>query len=230
MHRPPAGDGQRSIVSEARRQILLAVRPCALPLVAAGVLAILALSGCGSSAGSNQPASAVQGHGLQGLVLKPAKPAAPLTLRNYTGNRVSLATMRGKAVFVTFVYTHCPDVCPLIVADLASAQRQLGTQAGDVRIVAVTVDPRRDTRTAIKQFLASRGALGRMDYLLGTPGQLLRTWKAWDIGVNEDGKQLTVGHTAIVYGISASGRLAVAYPSNFIPAQIVHDAPLLARM
>ena len=41
---------------------------------------------------------------------------------------------------------------------------------------------------------------------------------------------LTVGHTAIVYGISASGRLAVAYPSNFTPAQIVHDAPLLARM
>lgn len=198
--------------------------------MAASLLAILALSGCGSSAGASQSTSAVPSKGLQGLILKPAKQAAPLTLPNYTGNRVSLATMRGKAVFVTFVYTHCPDVCPLIVADLASAQRQLGMQARDVRIVAVTVDARRDTPTAIKRFLAARGALGRMDYLLGTRAQLLRTWKAWDVGVNENGKQLTVGHTAVVYGISASGRLEVVYPSNFTPAQIEHDAPLLARM
>jgi hypothetical protein len=43
------------------------------------------------------------------------------------------------------------------------------------------------------------------------------------------GKQPVAGHSAIVYGITASGRIAVVYPSNFTPAQVVHDVPLLAR-
>lgn len=94
----------------------------------------------------------------------------------------------------------------------------------------MTVDPRRDTPSAIGEFLRVRSALGRMSFLLGTRSQLLRTWKAWDVGVTEDNKQLTTGHTAIVYGITASGRMAVVYPSDFTPAQIIHDVPLLARM
>lgn len=202
---------------------------------AIGALLLLAaaLSACGSSAGASPPSTStgngLQGSGLQGLILKPAKPAPALALRNYTGEPVSLAAMRGKAVLVTFVYTHCPNVCPVIVAGLAAADRRLGAEARQLRIIAVTVDPRRDTPSAIRQFLGARGALGRMDYLLGTWPQLLRTWKAWAVGVNLDNKQVTVGHTAIVYGITASGRMAVAYPSNFTPEQIVHDVPLLAR-
>jgi protein SCO1/2 len=201
--------------------------------VGASLLLAAALSACGSSAGASQPSTStgngLQGSGLQGLILKPPKPAPALALRNYTGQPVSLASMKGKAVLVTFVYTHCPDVCPLIVADLAAAQRKLGAEASHLQIVAVTVDPRRDTPNAIRQFLAARDALGRMDYLVGTWSQLLRTWKAWAVGVNLDNKQVTVGHTAIVYGISASGQMGVVYPSNFTPEQIVHDVPLLAR-
>jgi protein SCO1 len=132
-------------------------------------------------------------------------------------------------VLVTFVYTHCPDVCPLIVADLAAAQRQLGSQARRVQIIAVTVDPRRDTPSAIRAFLAARDATNRMDYLLGSRAQLERTWKRWDVAVEPGNGGPTTGHSAIVYGITASGRIAVVYPSNFTPAQIVHDVPLLAR-
>jgi protein SCO1 len=205
-------------------------------LLAAAVIAI-ALAGCGSSGSSGGSGGSggadgpggVSGSGLQGLVLRPAKPAPPLALRNYTGQPVSLAAQRGKAVFVTFVYTHCPDVCPLIVSNLAAAQRQLGAEARHVAILAVTVDPRRDTPRAIKQFLAARDATGRMYYLLGPLPRLQKIWKQWDIGVTVDTKHITAGHTAIVFGITASGRMADAYPSNFTPQQIVHDVPLLAR-
>lgn len=169
------------------------------------------------------------GHGLQGLILNPRKPAPPLVLHNYTSRRaVSLSAFRGKAVLVTFVYTHCPDVCPLIVANLAAAQRQLGAQARRVEILAVTVDPRRDTPAAISSFLGARDATGRMDYLLGSHAQLERTWKAWDVGVQTGGNGVTDGHSAVTYGITATGRMAVVYPSNASPAQIVHDVPLLA--
>jgi protein SCO1/2 len=195
----------------------------------ASLLAVLAaaLGGCGTSA-THTTASQPSSHGLQGLVLTPPKPAAPLALHDYTGRAVSLAGLRGKAVLVTFIYTHCPDVCPLITANLANAQRQLGAEARRVQILAVTVDPRRDTPAAVRSFLAAHDAIGRIDYLLGTGSQLRRTWRSWDVAVQVDTKTPTVGHSAIVYGVTASGRIAVVYPSNFTPAQITHDVPVLA--
>jgi protein SCO1 len=192
------------------------------------VVAVAALSGCGgSSAAAPGPAG---GSGLQGLILKPAKPAPVIALRDFTGHQVSLSQFRGKAVLVTFVYVHCPDVCPLIVAALAAAKRQLSPGwARRVQILAVTVDPRHDTPADVKSFLAARDALGRMDYLLGSVRQLLPIWKAWQVGVTLGRGKVIEGHTAIVYGITAGGRMADVYPSNFTPAQIVHDVPLLAR-
>jgi protein SCO1/2 len=193
-------------------------------------LTVLLAGGCGSSSGTSSAQGGTgPGHGLHGLILRPLKLAPALSLRNYTGQHVTLGSLRGKAVLVTFVYTHCPDVCPLIVSNLAAAQRGLGRKAHRVRILAVTVDPRRDTPTAIRAFLSARGATGRMDYLLGSDGQLRRTWKAWDVAVNTGGNHLTNGHSSIVYGITASGGMAVVYPSNFTPQQIIDDVPILAR-
>jgi protein SCO1/2 len=204
-------------------------RPSARRIIACALaLAAGCCAGCGSS-GDAATAPATGGAQLSGLILRPQKPAPPLELDNYTGGRVSLAAFRGKAVLVTFVYTHCPNVCPLIVSDLAAAQRGLGKRASLVRIVAVTVDPRRDTPAAVRAFLAARGATGRMDYLVGKLSQLKPIWKAWDVGVSTGLNHYTNGHSDIVYGITASGRMAVVYPSNFTPAQIIHDVPLLAR-
>jgi protein SCO1 len=208
----------------ARRQ----VRSLRVARVAAVVTMAAALAGCGSSGTSHM--GAPSSSRLEGLLLNPPERAAPLVLNNYTGQLVSLATMRGKAVFVTFVYTHCPDVCPLIVSNLASAERSLGAAARAVRILAVTVDPGRDTPTTVRRFLAARNALGRMDYLLGSRHRLRATWRAWHVEVIADNRLLTTGHSAVVYGITASGRVAVVYPSDFTPAQIIHDAPLLAGM
>ncbi|HEY2440915.1 MAG TPA: SCO family protein [Solirubrobacteraceae bacterium] len=194
------------------------------------ILCAVALAGCGATAAASGPGNqgAVTGHGLQGLILKPRKPAPALVLHNYTSPApVSLARFRGKAVLVSFVYTHCPNVCPIITANLAAAQRQLGSEARHLQILLVTVDPRRDTPAAIRTFLGTRDATGRMDYLLGSIPALHRVWKAWDVGV-ETSHGYTAGHSSIVYGITATGRMAVVYPSNFSPVQIVHDVPLLA--
>jgi len=195
------------------------------------VLCALSVAGCGAAAGASTPIKpgAVTGHGLQGLILKPRKPAPALVLHNYTSLRpVSLAQFRGKAVLISFVYTHCPNVCPIITSNLAAAQRQLGPEAAHLQILLVTVDPRRDTPAAVRSFLTARDAAGRMDYLLGSRAALHRVWKAWDVGI-QTSHGLTDGHSSIVYGITGSGRMAVVYPSNFSPAQIVHDVPLLAR-
>jgi len=188
------------------------------------------VGGCGSSAAATgDTTNGVVGSGFQGLVLRPEKPEPGLVLRNYTGARVNLGTFRGKAVLVTFVYTHCPDVCPLIVSNLAAAQRQLGARGREVQIVAVTVDPKNDTSAAVQRFLAERGATGRMDYLIGTRRQLLPVWKAWGVAVNVNKYEDTEAHSALLFGITPAGKIAVVYPSSFTPAQIVHDVPLLER-
>lgn len=185
------------------------------------------VGGCGSAShgGGTTTTSTLAG----GLAIQPPKPAPPLALRNYTGQPVDLSSFRGKAVLVTFVYTHCPDVCPLIVSSLAAAQRQLGAEARRLQIIAVTVDPTNDTPLAVKDFLAARGAIGRMDYLIGTRKQLLPVWKAWGIAVTVNKYEDAEAHTAVVFGITPSGKIVVAYPSSFTPARIVHDVPLLAR-
>jgi protein SCO1 len=185
-----------------------------------------AIGGCGSNAraGAADPAST-----FEGLAIQPPKPAPALALRNYTGQAVHLSAFRGEAVLVTFVYTHCPNVCPLIVSKLAAAQRQLGSEARRLQIFAVTVDPKNDTPSAVTQFLAARGATGRMDYLIGSIAQLLPVWKAWGVEVVVDKNGNAESHTAFVLGISPSDKIVVAYPSNFTPAEIVHDVPLLVR-
>jgi cytochrome oxidase Cu insertion factor (SCO1/SenC/PrrC family) len=68
-----------------------------------------------------------------------------------------------------------------------------------------------------------------MQYLIGSPSQLARTWAAWSVGsTREVGQPDRVAHSALVYGITASGALKTLYPSSFDPSQIVHDAPRLA--
>jgi protein SCO1/2 len=198
-------------------------------LLLLGAAALLA--GCGSSgaATGDTTGNRVVGSGFQGLVIKPQKVAPALALRNYTGARVDLRSLRGKAVLVTFVYTHCPDVCPLIVSNLAAAQRQLGARAHRVQIIAVTVDPKNDTAGAVRKFLAERDAAGRMDYLIGTHRQLLPVWKAWGVAVSVNKYEDTEAHSALVYGITPQGKVAVVYSSDFTPAQIVHDVPLIER-
>ena len=70
---------------------------------------------------------------------------------------------------------------------------------------------------------------GRMEYLLGSGSQLASVWKAWKVGSQRDTSNPEfVAHSALVYGISASGKLRTVYAANFNPQDIVHDVPKLA--
>lgn len=61
-----------------------------------------------------------------------------------------LSQIKGKAVLLTFIYDHCPDLCPLIVSDLHTALLRLGPQASKLQIVAVSVDPKGDTPATVR--------------------------------------------------------------------------------
>jgi protein SCO1 len=169
------------------------------------------------------------GSGFWGTLTLPSKRAPAIQLRNYLGQPVTLSEYRGKAVLVTFLYTNCPDVCPLIASNLRVAMNELGARASKAQIIAVSVDPRGDTPAAVAHFLRAHEMLGRMQYLIGSPAQLARTWKAWSVGsTREVGQPNLVAHSALVYGVSGSGKLTTIYPASFEPAELVHDVPKLA--
>ena len=75
-------------------------------------------------------------------------------------------------MLVTFLYTQCPDVCPLIATRLSQALDQLGPKAADARLIAVSVDPKGDTPAHVTQFLRMHDLTGRMQYAIGTAAQL----------------------------------------------------------
>jgi protein SCO1 len=200
------------------------------------ILVALFLAGCGG--GSDNPTAGVpegqkqsSSPAFAGAAATPPKAAPPLRLRNSLGQPVDLKTFRGKAVLVTFLYTHCPDVCPLIVSHLKAAQAKLGAKAKDLQIIAVSTDPRGDNPSTVKTFLRQHGMTGKMDYLIGSPKQLQQTWADWNIIAKPDpaGRD-RVEHSALIYGISASGKLTTLYSGNFKPDQVVHDVPILIRL
>ena len=134
-------------------------------------------------------------------------------------------------MLLTFLYVHCPDVCPLITAALRTTTDKLGAQAKDVQVIAISVDPVGDTPKAVRSYLSVRGVLHRFQYLVGTRKQLAPVWAKYHIVSEPDPKlKRLVGHTGIVIGIDAGGLVRTYYPSTPLkPAWMVHDVPLLAK-
>lgn len=204
--------------------------PIVLVLVIAGTAtAVLALGGKSSEKLPGNAKKAAPADGFRGATLTPVKVAPPIVLRNYLGQPVNLASYHGKAVLVTFLYVHCPDVCPAIASGLRVVRQDLGKEAAKVQVIAVSVDPRGDTPSSVKRFLAQRRMIGGMQYLIGSASRLAKVWSAWNVGSQKDSTDPEfVAHTALVYGVSGSGKLMTIYPANFKPSDIVHDVPKLA--
>jgi protein SCO1/2 len=213
--------------SPARRRLPALIPLVVIALVLGGVTALL------TGKGSNKPklpsnVSSTTQPDYAGAVAEPTKAAPPIRLRDSLGRPFDLTSDRGHVVLVTFLYVHCPDICPLIAANLRNTRAKLGPLAKRVRIVAVSVDPRGDTPKTVAAFLEGHGMTGAMRYLLGSAGQLGRVWQAWNVGSQRDtADPNAVAHSALVYGVSAKGLLTTLYPANFKPADIVHDVPKL---
>ena len=77
-------------------------------------------------------------------VFTPPRLAPDFALRGSDGGELKLSRYRGKVVLLSFGYTSCTEVCPVTLAILAAARKQLGAAASQVQVIYVTVDPERD--------------------------------------------------------------------------------------
>jgi protein SCO1/2 len=76
-------------------------------------------------------------------------------LVDHNGTPRSLEDFRGRVVVMFFGFTHCPDVCPTTLAELAAALRKLGPAANEVQVLLVTVDPDRDTPELLAKYVTA---------------------------------------------------------------------------
>ena len=209
----------------------------ALAAVAALVLTVGLVAGCGGSSGDQAAADTHAAHSgltttaaFEGGVINPRREAPPLRLKDINGKTVDIRDYRGEPVLVTFVYAHCPDVCPLIMENLRRVRADAGPLGKKMKVIAVSVDPKGDTVPVVRNFLQAHRVNGIVDYLIGTRAQLEPVWANWQIarGVPKTDPEL-VEHSGLIYGVTASGELATAYPVGFEPDAIVRDLPLLAQ-
>jgi len=195
------------------------MRGRSLRLILAGgglLLAVAAVSVLLAARGSSETV-ALAGTEIQG---SPAAPA--FRLHDADGRPVALRQLRGKVVFVTFLYVHCPDVCPLIASHVNDALRTLGP---DASAVAVSVDPEGDTPAAVRSYVADRRLLPRFHYLRGTRAELAPVWKRWFVGATPARDEVL--HTSMTVLVDRDGRQRVRYGAGATAAQLVHDVRAL---
>jgi protein SCO1/2 len=195
--------------------------------IALTAAAALLLAGCGSST-SAPPATSTQASRFEGAALAKQTPALEFALTDQAGRTVRLSAQRGRFVLVTFLYTNCPDVCPLIASNLNTALRELGPRRSQVRVLAVSVDPKGDTPAAVRSYARTHRLLPQFRYLIGTPAELRRVWARYDVLAVERKPDL-VDHVAYTVLVDREGKRRVVYDSQVKAQQVVHDLRVLLK-
>jgi protein SCO1/2 len=144
-----------------------------------------------------------------------------------SGRAVTLSAQRGQVVALTFLYTSCPDVCPLTATRFRAAQTELQGDASRVMFIAVSVDPDRDTPQAVRAFSSAHGLASNWFYLVGGRAQLSPVWAAYGIGVQAG--STTVTHNDAVYLIDRSGRERVLLHSEDLATDLTSDLRALLK-
>lgn len=151
--------------------------------------------------------------------------ANEFSLTDHTGARRSSADYRGKVVVVFFGFAQCPDVCPTTLQEMAEVRRQLGQSADQVQVLFVTLDPERDTREVLAQYVP------RFDPtfvgLYGTGEETARVAKNFKVFYQKVGgptaTSYTLDHTAGSYVLDRTGQPRLFLRHGQGPAPIVAD-------
>lgn len=193
------------------------------------VLSLL-LAGCGADAALT-PLPEVKGTDISQVAEFQTTPHK-LALTDHNGRPVTLETFKGKVVVLFFGYTHCPDVCPTTLSDMAQALKQLPVDAAaKIQVLFVSVDPQRDTPEILKSYVPyfHPDFLG----LHGTPEQVAEATREFRIvyrkHVEPGAADYLIDHSAGSYLVDREGRLRVYLPFNSKPEDIAHDLAVLLK-
>jgi len=135
--------------------------------------------------------------------------AKGFSLTDHNGKSRTLADFKGKVVVIFFGYTHCPDVCPTTLSELAGIKKALSSDAERLQVLFITLDPERDTPELMAGFVPAFDSS-----FLGLWGEqavidkIAKDFKVFAQKVpSKDGKSYTIDHTAGSYVFDDQGRI-----------------------
>ncbi|OGA26130.1 MAG: hypothetical protein A3I02_07345 [Betaproteobacteria bacterium RIFCSPLOWO2_02_FULL_67_26] len=183
------------------------------------VLIAAALAGCGR--GGDAPKFSLTDVSGAGF-------GKALDLTDHNGKPRTLADFRGKVVTVFFGFTHCPDVCPTTLADMAQVVKALGADGDKVQVLFVTVDPERDTPELLRQYVPSFNPafLG----LYGNAEATARAAKEFKVYYQKQpvkGGGYSVDHGAGTFILDREGRLRLFAQYGAGAPAFLHDIRIL---
>lgn len=237
----------RKPVAVPRREVAVAL--CA----ALWLTALVALVGCGrapsGSIGSNKA-----GRGLVGQVssepgknadespgstqldlsgkriitreeVKPPAPAFNFTLIDQYGQRVSLGDLKGKLVLISFIYTNCPESCPMIPRQYLQIQQRFAEAiaSGKLALVLITTDPEQDTPERLRRYTDRLG--GKWLFLTGKLDEMQGVWRGYGVyrEVKERLREVVVYHSYRTILIDGEGKVRFIYTGIWQPETVIND-------
>jgi protein SCO1 len=191
-------------------------------LIALVLLCVLALGAAVLAARSRDEGErTTRSSRFEGAVMPKGVRAPDFELRDEQGTRVSMRSLRGQPVVVTFLYTTCENTCPAQAQTVRGALDELGR---DLPALAIAVDPPRDTPERARGFLSKQRALGRLRFVLGSRRELRPVWRGFAIRP----QSVTQEHQARFTLVDSRGYQRVGYPGGqATPERLAHDLRLL---
>lgn len=195
----------------------------------------VAAAACGAEGGSSRAEARERETGFRGIVL-PEPPRMPdVVLTDTEGEAYDLRQRtRGSVTLLFFGYTHCPDVCPVQMTNLAAVLDELRpSERNRIQVVFVSTDPERDSAERLRSWLDRRdstfvGLRGPME-TVNEAQRRLGLAPAARQGETESGDGYLVGHASQVLAFTPDGRARLAYPFGTRQVDWVHDLPILVR-
>ncbi len=164
-------------------------------------------------------------HGLYGTDITGADFAQSLKLTDHTGKVRQLEDFHGKVVALFFGYTHCPDVCPTTMLEMAKAMKLLGSTSDNVQVLFVTLDPERDTPAVLAQYVPNfdKRFLG----LYGSAEEIATTANNFKIFYSKQqvpGRSgYSIDHSAGTYVFDKNGKIRIYLKYGQKPEEIASD-------
>lgn len=186
------------------------------------LMVVLLLAGCPARQQDPQPA-------YVGAEISGAELGTDFTLQDHTGGVRHLSDFKGKLVALFFGYTHCPDVCPTTLSDLAKALKLLGPDGDRVQVLFVTLDPERDTSEVLGRYVPSFNPL--FIGLRGDEGTTRKVAQQFRIFYSKQASGsrsgYSIDHSAGVYVYDRKGNLRLYLSHGQGAKEIAHDFRVL---
>jgi protein SCO1/2 len=138
--------------------------------------------------------------------------------------------IKSKIVMINFIFTSCPDVCPLLTAKFAAIQRALAERKiADYQLLSITTDPERDSASVLKEYAGRfKADLTRWSFVTGTRADLTKVWKAMGVNVTKTDAG-EVSHTTLTTLVDRRGTRRVDYYGDkWLDKEVLNDFQRLA--